>query len=336
MSTILHNKIVHILEKESNNLILTDYELASNPDADKLYTKLYKSVATNEFTRRATFNNYNESLVRRLSEEIIYDTSKFVENSKEIAKLLFDETLLSPDMESCSLAIALFSVKDEKKVGIFKIDFKKNLSSKINDSDDGRVAIDIVESNNSFSSSLKSNQAFIIGSTGINDEFHILVLDKDAEKNGSDSSFIDKFLDATKLEDDIYKTKVFKQTAENFITNYFYEDAKEAEDARNYLHYNLSNKESINPEQFIKDIVKDEDKREIAEELFQEKNLTAPIEIDKKWIEKKLKKRRFKTDNGFKLEGNSEDFDDPMKYSVTKNKDGSINITLKNIKLIEY
>lgn len=334
MSIVLHNKIVHILEKEKNNLILTDYEAPSNPDADKMYIKLYNSVAKNEFLRKATFNNFEESQIRQLTEDIIYNPETFVENSKEIAKLLFDEMLLSPDMDSCSLAVALFTVKDEKRVGIFKIDFKKNLSSKIDDSSNGKV-IDIVESNNSFSSSLKSNQAVIIGATGMNDDFHLKALDRDAEKNGTDSSFIDKFLDVTKLEDDEYKTKVFKQTAENFITNYFYEDAKEAEEARSYLNYTLSNKNNINPEKFIEDIVKDEDKKEVIAELFEEKNLTEEIELDKKWIEKKIKNTTKKLDTGFVLKGKLEDFNDPMKYSVTKNNDGSINIILKNIKFIE-
>ena len=213
MSIVVHNEAISILRKETNNLVVSDVARMITPETEKLYTKLYKSVSSNQFTRKATFNNYNESQIRQLSEEIIYGTGDFMENSKEIAKLLFDEILLSPDMDSCSLATVLFSVKDEKKLGVFKIDFKKNLSSEIVDTDNGMVAINIVESNNSFSSSLKSNQAFIIGATGANDDFHLLVLDKDAEKSGVDSTFIDKFLDASKIEDDDYKTKVFKQTA---------------------------------------------------------------------------------------------------------------------------
>ena len=39
MSIVLHNKIIHILEKEKNNLILTDYESPSTPETENLYTK---------------------------------------------------------------------------------------------------------------------------------------------------------------------------------------------------------------------------------------------------------------------------------------------------------
>ena len=196
--------------------------------------------------------------------------------------------LTSNDIDSCSLAIALFTVKDEKRVGIFKLDFKKNLSSRIDNSSNGQV-VDIVESTNSLSSSLKSNQAAILGATGVNDDFNLYVLDKKAEKAESNSTFIDNFLDATKIEDDDYKTKIFKQTTENFITNYFYEDAKQAEEARSYLNYILSNKDTVNPEEFINAIVEDEYKKEIIEEIFTEKNLNEDIALDKTWIEKKQK-----------------------------------------------
>ena len=256
MSIVLHNKIIHILEKEKNNLILTDYESPSTPETEKLYTKLYKSVSKDEFLRKATFNNFESSQIRDLTESIIYYPETFVEKSKEIAKLLFNEMLTSNDIDSCSLAIALFTVKDEKRVGIFKLDFKKNLSSRIDNSSNGQV-VDIVESTNSLSSSLKSNQAAILGATGVNDDFNLYVLDKKAEKAESNSTFIDNFLDATKIEDDDYKTKIFKQTTENFITNYFYEDAKQAEEARSYLNYILSNKDTVNTEEFINAIVED-------------------------------------------------------------------------------
>lgn len=334
MSIVLHNKIIHILEKEKNNLILTDYESPSTPETEKLYTKLYKSVSKDEFLRKATFNNFESSQIKDLTESIIYYPETFVEKSKEIAKLLFNEMLTSNDIDSCSLAIALFTVKDEKRVGIFKLDFKKNLSSRIDNSSNGQV-VDIVESTNSLSSSLKSNQAAILGATGVNDDFNLYVLDKKAEKAESNSTFIDNFLDATKIEDDDYKTKIFKQTTENFITNYFYEDAKQAEEARSYLNYILSNKDTVNPEEFINAIVEDEYKKEIIEEIFTEKNLNEDIALDKTWIEKKTKTITKKLDTGFVLKGKLEDFNDTTKYVVTKNDDGSINLMLKNVRLIE-
>ena len=55
----------------------------------------------------------------------------------------------------------------------------------------------------------------------------------------------------------------------------------------------------------------------------------------KKWVEKKLKKRSIKTDNGFDIKGNLEDFEDPMKYSVRQNEDGTVDIIIKNVSFFE-
>ncbi len=42
-----------------------------------------------------------------------------------------------------------------------------------------------------------------------------------------------------KIDDDKYKTKVFKNTAENWITNALSNDIKQAEDVRSILNYTL-------------------------------------------------------------------------------------------------
>ena len=54
--------------------------------------------------------------------------------------------------------------------------------------------------------------------------------------------------------------------------------------------------------------------------------------IDKTWVEKKLKKRSIKTDNGFDLKGNLKDFEDPMKYRQQNPRWEERDITLKNIR----
>ena len=66
-----------------------------------------------------------------------------------------------------------------------------------------------------------------------------------------------------------------------------------------------------------------------------EKGLEESFNIDKKWVEKKLKKRSIRTDNGFDIKGNLSDFEDPMKYSVRQNDNGTIDIVIKNVNVYE-
>ena len=84
----------------------------------------------------------------------------------------------------------------------------------------------------------------------------------------------------------------------------------------------------------VYDFKKENNVLESMEELMQ---LMKDIDfnIDKKWVEKKLKKRSIKTDNGFDIKGNLVDFEDPMKYSVRQNEDGTVDIVIKNVSFFE-
>src|SRR3712207_8578862 len=64
----------------------------------------------------------------------------------------------------------------------------------------------------------RQKQCAIVGLTGMNDEYHLRLLDKDAEKEELESKFINEFLNAEKIVDDKHKTKVFKNSAETWIT----------------------------------------------------------------------------------------------------------------------
>ena len=57
--------------------------------------------------------------------------------------------------------------------------------------------------------------------------------------------------------------------------------------------------------------------------------------LKKEKREKKLKKRGIKTDNGFDIKADLTDCEDPMKYSVRQNPDGSIDIVIKNVRFYE-
>ena len=75
-------------------------------------------------------------------------------------------------------------------------------------------------------------------------------------------------------EYDKYKTKVFKTTAENWITNAISDDMKKAEDIRSMLNYTLKEKEEINVEEFVQNNIIDKDLKESFKEHMEDKGLT--------------------------------------------------------------
>ena len=331
---IIHKSIVHVLDKNSDSPILNDYECRNSLEVDKFFQKIINRVSKDDDLRKAEFNDYNNNIVKNCCEQIIYDEDTFLQNSKEIAAYLFEIMKQSEEMDSCDLAICLYSVKDEKNVAIMRLEYKKLYTHSIEFVED-KFNIQIVSNEIGIPETGRPKQCALVGLSGINDEYHFKLLDKDAEKEQLETKIVTAFLNAKKIEDDKYKTKVFKTTAENWITNAISDDMKKAEDIRSMLNYTLKEKEEINVEEFVQNNIIDKDLKESFKEHMEDKGLTENFSVDKKWVEKKLKKRSIKTDNGFDIKANLSDFEDPMKYSVRKNENGTFDIVIKNISFYE-
>ena len=331
---IIHKSIVHVLDKNSDSPILNDYECRNSLEVDKFFQKIINRVSKDDDLRKDEFNDYNNNIVKNCCEQIIYDEDTFLQNSKEIAAYLFEIMKQSEEMDSCDLSICLYSVKDEKNVAIMRLEYKKLYTHSIEFVED-KFNIQIVSNEIGIPETGRPKQCALVGLSGINDEYHFKLLDKDAEKEQLETKFVTAFLNAKKIEDDKYKTKVFKTTAENWITNAISDDMKKAEDIRSMLNYTLKEKEEINVEEFVQNNIIDKDLKESFKEHMEDKGLTENFSVDKKWVEKKLKKRSIKTDNGFDIKANLSDFEDPMKYSVRKNENGTFDIVIKNISFYE-
>ncbi|HBG7785293.1 TPA: nucleoid-associated protein [Clostridioides difficile] len=331
---IIHKFIIHVLDKNSDTPILNDFEGRVSQDIEAFFQKKISKVSRDNDIRTAVFNDYSNNLIKKCCEQIIYDESSFLNNSKEIAAYLFDVMKLNATLESCDLAICLYSQKDEKKVAILKLDYNKSYTHSIEFKDD-KFNIQMSANEVNIQETKTVKVAALVGLSGMNDEYHLRVLDKDAEKEEGNSKFVTEFLNATKIKDDKYRTKMFKNIADNWITNALSNDIKQAEDVRSILNYTLKEKHEVDINDFVNKAIKDENLKDSFKEHMEGKGLDEGFNIDKKWVEKKLKKRNIKTDNGFEIKGNLTDFEDPMKYTVRQNQDGSIDIIIKNVTFYE-
>lgn len=326
---IIHKFIVHVLDKNSETPILNDYEGRVSQETDMLFKKLIKRVIKDDDLRKGVFINYEDNVLRNCCKQIINDEKTFIQNSKEIASYLFEIMKNNTEIDSCDLAICLYTVKDKKYVAIMKLDYKKLYNHSIEFVED-KFNIQILTNEIAISDTQKQKQCALIGVNGINDEYHLKVLDKDAEKEGVDSKFVTDFLNVEKIEDDKYKTKKFKGTTENWITCALGKDVRQAEKVRSILNYELKEKDEIDINKFIDRTIYNEEQKESLKELMKEKKLEK-INVDKKWVNKKLKKRNIKTDNGFDIKANLSNFEDPLKFEIIENENGKTDILIKNI-----
>ena len=328
---IINKFIVHVFDKESTVPVLGDFEGRISPETEEFLKKGLKKIIKNDNLRKGTFNEYNNNLVKQCCEQMIYTKGSFVDNSKEIASYMFET--MKEELGSCDVIMCLYSDKEQDGIAIMKIDYKSVYTHSIEYEDD-KFNIQVIPNKVAFSIQPKIKQAALIELSGINDEYHVRVLDIDSEKEDSKSRFIEEFINAKKVDDDTYKTKVLKKTIDKWIDNHYSDDIKKSEEVKSLVNYKLLQSENIDVDEFISEII-DEEKKESLKEELNEKRVNDSLNVDKEWIEKNTNKRKMKLDNGFGIVGNISDFEDPMKYSIRKNADGSVDIVLKNVSYIE-
>lgn len=328
---IINKYIVHVLDRNSENPILNDFEGKVSLEIDKFFRKTIKSISKDTDLRKAVFNNYEDNIVRQCSEQMIYDEKSFIQNSREIASYLFEAMKNNDEITSCDLAIVMYTVKDEKYIAIIKLDYKGLIHHDIA-LVDNKFNVSINKNESALSNS-KPKQVALIGAHGLNDEYQLRVLDKQYENMGVESKFIKKFLDIEKIADDSYKTKEFIKVTNKVLEVCCGNEPKKLEDIKSLMNYMLKENSVFDMDRFMGNM--DEDKQNGLKEYLEEKELYKDFNIDKKVVEKALKNRTIKTDSGFKISARLEEFEDPMKYSLRQNEDGTVDIVIKNVGYIE-
>ncbi len=334
----IHKFIIHVLDQNSPAPILNDFEGEIHEEVHEFFEKHINRALKDDDMKKAKFNE-ERNIIKECCEEIIYDETTFVENSKEIALDLFKSMKSSHNISSCDLAICLYSIEENKFVGILKLDYKKSYTHSIEFIDE-KFKIQIIPNEVGLpTSSQRIKKCAFIGLSGANDDYHLEVLDKqlnkDPDKEGG-NFFVSNFLNCDIIMDNKDKTKIFKNSTEKWVKNSLYDDIETATIMRENLVQTLKEKEEVDLNEFINEVIEEENLKEsfiehISREGIEEDN----FKIDKNWVEKKLKKKSIKTDTGFEVKAGLEDFEDYLRYQTKKNHDGTIDIILKNVKFYE-
>lgn len=324
---IIHRYITHVLDRNVDEPVLNDFEGRISQGVDKFLQGSIKKAKKDDFLRKAKFKNYEYNMIRKICDEIIHDEKTFIENSKEIATHLFEIMKQSTYIESCDLAICLFTEKDERYVAIIKLDYKRIYNHSVEFKDD-KFNIQMIENTTSISETFKPKQCAIVGVSGLNDEYDLMVIDIDAEKNHEKSVFIEDFIDAKRIIDDTYKTIRFINQVTLWINNYF-KDTQEKRDAFNLLAYVMLNTSSIDINEFSERLLKND--KEAKENFIEDmkRNSIDNFNINHKRVEKKLKNISIDLMN-FKMKCRLDDFNNKNLIQIVKEGE-SYNLVIKNI-----
>jgi hypothetical protein len=74
-----------------------------------------------------------------------------------------------------------------------------------------------------------------------------------------------------------------------------------------------------------------DDSKEKFVEYIAEQGIAENIDLDKQWIDKKLKRVRLKIDKDIDLYVNEETYNDDSRFEIQRNGDGTINMVIKHV-----
>lgn len=331
---IIRKVITHVLDKSVDTPILSEVEQAITPEIDVFYQKILRKIFRDDDLRLAKFSDYNNNIVRVSTDHVIYDDKAFITASQSIAACLFNVMKANSELDSCDLAVVSFTYKDVNQAAVVMLDYKSLYNHSIDVVDDC-VQVKLIGNDMGIQAGSRIRNAIIVEPSGVNDEWQLRILDKQGERQERDTAFVTNFVNAKKVLDERHLTKKFVRKSEGFIQNAYGTEPVRVEDALSVLYYNVKEGQEIDTERMADELFREDDYRQtLYKEILKEHGITRFV-IDKTWVEKKLKRRKLQTNTKIKISGLAEDFEDPMKFRMVKNKNGTVDLHIRNVEFIE-
>ena len=240
------------------------------------------------------------------------------------------------NVSSCDLVLCIYSVENIKYVALLKMDYRKSYIHNVEYIED-KFKVSIMPQEIGLPGvGQRLQKCAFIKLYEANEEYDLVILDKQqsSDQENEVANFFEKdFLNSNVLVDSKDKTKMFKNITEKWVRNQLRQDIDTATKVRETLSDSLKKEEEINIRNFVEEAMdaNEEIQKDYIDHLNSNGFQITSFEVNKPWVEKKLKKKAIKTDTGFEIKNDRECFDDNLKYNVKRNGDGTVDIIIKNV-----
>lgn len=328
--------VIHVLDSNGDEAILNEFGLELN---DEIYAFLLKHIQKCFKDEELKYAVYNEerNVVKDVCQEYLNGHNNLLEVSKELARQMFVLMKSKGNIPSCDLIVVSISTDFGPMLAILKMDYIKNYMHTIDFVED-KIGINIIPQFTGLPGSGQKIQkcAFIKPLRGENN-FDLMIVDKQKKSKNNDeygsNYFVENYLGCSIVDNERDVTKNFYMAAEKWTRNNLAENADKAEKVRTAVKKKLREEDAIDIKTFTETVFKDQE--EVQENFMQfakENGVKENVNIDKEWVEKKLKRVRLKIDNDVDLYLNEDVYHDFERFEIKRNGDGSINIILKHVR----
>ncbi|MBS5926305.1 MAG: nucleoid-associated protein [Clostridium sp.] len=332
----INEAVIHILDNNSMEPILNEYKLEMEEDTYKFIYKHIEKCFNDEELKYAKFNEERNIVKEVVQDYLNGENNDLITFSKELSRQLFSIMKGNVNIPSCDLIVASIITDQGPMIAILKMDYVKNFTHEI-EFVDNKIGIGIVPQSAGLpGSSQKIQKAAFIKPIKEEDRYNLMVLDKQKKSKEDDeygaNYFINSFLGCTIVANERDMTKTFLKAAETWTRKNFVEDAVTAEKVRTTVKGKLKEEDIVNIDELSHELFKDEPKtKEEFCTFVKAQGLNDDVQVDKTWVEKKLKRVRLKIDKDIDLYINEEVYHDNNRFEIQRNGDGSINMIIKHV-----
>lgn len=332
----INSAIIHILDNNGDEPVLNEYPLSLTEEVYEFIFKHVQRCLKDEELKYAVFNQ-ERNIVKEVTKEFLSGENDILSVSKELATQMFILMRSKGNIPSCDLLTVSFTTEYGAFLGIFKMDYIKNYMHNVGVVD-GKIEIHITPQFTGLpSSSARIQKCAFIKAPSTSNKYDLLVIDKQGKKNKDEGDygsnyFIDNYLGCRVIENERDQTKQFLKVTEKWTQKALNENADSQEQIRREVKRKIKEEESIDLDKFSEEVFgEDINLKENFLTYVKESGVNSKVDLDKQWVEKKLKRVRLKIDKDIDLYISEEAYNDLNRFEIERVGDGSINMKIKHI-----
>lgn len=330
---LLEKAILHVVDAHADEAIITPTALDITEDVEEFVRKHVLKSLNDDETMTCRFLS-DEVEVAKTVREILNTGEGFVEKSQALTERMF-KRIHHTDIPSGDMLFVQFIAEDQRCYGLMKLDYQQSFMHNITFKDEN-LCIDLVSQEVGLPGLGQRLKKCAFFTKAPEDQIEMIVLDKKQKiEDAQQQYFVEDYLEAVLITDDTERTRKFKSTVEKWTQKNLKEQIDVANDVRDHINETLLSSPSIQVDALAERIFSEQP---TMKESFKEAvegagyRSGSEFEVDKTWVEKKMKSKQIKTDTGVVIRGEFDFFKDTQRFTVKTNGDGTVDYIIKGVR----
>ena len=330
---MLEKAILHVIDAHADEAILTQKELKINEDVEEFVRKHVLKSLNDDETMSCRFLSENVTVAKQVI-GVINDPETFIQASQALTLHMY-ETIKNSDIPSGDMLFVQYIADEQRCFGILKLDYQMSYMHNITFEEEN-LCINLISQEVGLPNVGQRLKKCAFFTKAPEDQIEMIVVDKRQKiEDGNEDYFVADYLEAVVVSDDTEKTRRFKATVEKWTQKNLADKIEAADTVRAMVNETLLSEKNISVDEIASNMfesvpeIKESFKEAVADAGYRS---GSQFDIDKTWVEKKMKSKQIKTDTGVVIRGEFDFFKDSQKFIVKQNGDGTVDYIIKGVR----